>query len=133
MPSFIESLFSLQQRTALVTGGTRGIGAAMAIALAEAGADIVLVQRDRSNTATKEKIEGIGRKATIFTCDLADAEDVGTLTQEILKAGHDISILLTCAGIQSRHPSHEFPNHDWNQVGYYSEIQARKDGAENGS
>lgn len=42
--SYVESLFSLKGRTAAVTGGTRGIGAAMAIALAEAGADVVLIQ-----------------------------------------------------------------------------------------
>ncbi|KAL9116252.1 MAG: hypothetical protein Q9227_000623 [Pyrenula ochraceoflavens] len=116
MSLFLESLFSLHGRTALVTGGTRGIGAAMTLALAEAGANIVLVQRDSSNTTTKDAVEALGRKASIYTCDLADGESVGALTPKVLGDGHDISILLTCAGIQSRHASHEFPKSDWDQV-----------------
>lgn len=110
------SLFSLAGRTALVTGGTRGIGQAMAIALAEAGADIVLVQRDTSNQATKEQIEKRGRKVTIYTADLSSQESVSALVASVVKNGHDIDILLNCAGIQRRHPSHLFPQEDWDEV-----------------
>ncbi|KAJ5935057.1 hypothetical protein N7466_004604 [Penicillium verhagenii] len=109
-------LFSLVGRTALVTGGTRGIGQAMAIALAEAGADIVLVQRDTSNPATKETIEKLGRKATIYTADLASQASVSSLVATVVQDGHDIDILLNCAGIQRRHPSHLFPQEDWDEV-----------------
>ncbi|KAJ5659913.1 hypothetical protein N7507_006364 [Penicillium longicatenatum] len=110
------NLFSLAGRTALVTGGTRGIGQAMAIALAEAGADIVLIQRDTSNPATKEQIEKLGRKATIYTADLASQASVSTLVATVVNNGHDIDILLNCAGIQRRHPSHLFPQEDWDEV-----------------
>ncbi|OOQ90622.1 2-dehydro-3-deoxy-D-gluconate 5-dehydrogenase [Penicillium brasilianum] len=109
-------LFSLQGRTALVTGGTRGIGQAMAIALAEAGADIVLVQRDTSNLSTKEQIEQLGRKASIYTADLALQPSVSKLVSTVIGDGHDIDILLNCAGIQRRHPSHVFPDEDWDEV-----------------
>ena len=109
-------MFSLKGRTALVTGGTRGIGAAMAIALAEAGADIVLIQRDMSNTATKHTVDHLGRKAAVFTADLSSQEAVSGLTKTVLDAGHDISILVTCAGIQRRHPAHQFPMSDWEEV-----------------
>ncbi|OJJ06221.1 hypothetical protein ASPVEDRAFT_199968 [Aspergillus versicolor CBS 583.65] len=112
----LERYFSLEGRTAVVTGGTRGIGADMAIALAEAGADIILIQRDESNTATKQTIEGLGKKAWIYTCDLASDQDVSGLTARILKDSHDPSILVTCAGIQRRHPSHVFPKNDWDEV-----------------
>ncbi|KAJ5108181.1 hypothetical protein N7456_004856 [Penicillium angulare] len=110
------NLFNLSGRTALVTGGTRGIGQAMAIALAEAGADIVLIQRDTSNQATKSEIERLGRKATICVADLSSQSSVSTIVSSVLADGHDIDILLNCAGIQRRHPSHVFPQEDWDEV-----------------
>ncbi|KAH6683590.1 2-deoxy-D-gluconate 3-dehydrogenase [Plectosphaerella plurivora] len=116
MASFLQQLFSLEGRTAVVTGGTRGIGQAMVLALAEAGADIVLIQRDESNQETKQKVEALGRKASIFTADLSNQTDVEGLSKRILGAGHDVSILITCAGIQRRHPAHQFPMSDWNEV-----------------
>ncbi|PVI05862.1 2-deoxy-D-gluconate 3-dehydrogenase [Periconia macrospinosa] len=114
--STVQHLFSLEGQTALVTGGTRGIGQAMALALAEAGADILLVQRDTSNQTTKEAIEKLGRKAQIYTCDLSSNEAVSQLTPTILKDGHRIHILLNCGGIQRRHPAHQFPDEDWQSV-----------------
>ncbi|KAH8802735.1 2-deoxy-d-gluconate 3-dehydrogenase-like protein [Xylogone sp. PMI_703] len=111
-----QALFSLEGQTALVTGGTRGIGQAVAIALAEAGADILLVQRDRSQTETLKAIEALGRKASIYTADLASKEEVAALVPAIVKDGHTIQILVNCAGIQRRHPSEKFPDDDWNEV-----------------
>ncbi|KAH0425137.1 2-deoxy-D-gluconate 3-dehydrogenase [Colletotrichum camelliae] len=116
MANIIEKLFSLQGRTAVITGGTRGIGQAMAVSLAEAGSDIILIQRDESNTETKKQVEALGRKATIYTADLSNQEQVEGLTQRILADGHDVSILVTCAGIQRRHPAHKFPMGDWDEV-----------------
>ncbi|EAU33787.1 2-deoxy-D-gluconate 3-dehydrogenase [Aspergillus terreus NIH2624] len=109
-------LFSLAGRTALVTGGTRGIGKQMAIGLAEAGADVVLVQRDAVNQDTKQKIEALGQKATIYTADLASRPAISALVTSVLNDGHDVSVLLNCAGIQRRHPAHQFPDEDWDEV-----------------
>lgn len=114
--SHVLDLFSLKGRTAAITGATRGIGQSLALALAEAGADIVLVQRDTSNTSTKLAIEAVGRKADIYVADLSSASDIGGLTKRILDDAHDISILINCGGIQRRHPAHEFPDNDWNEV-----------------
>ncbi|KAL1589065.1 hypothetical protein WHR41_02286 [Cladosporium halotolerans] len=116
MSSSIQQLFSLEGKTALVTGGTRGIGQAMAIAMAESGADVMLVQRDESNQSTKQAIEALGRKATIYTADLASQSSVAALVPQILKDGQKIDVLLNCGGIQRRHPSHQFPDNDWNEV-----------------
>lgn len=109
-------MFSLEGQTAVITGGTRGIGQAAALALAECGADIILIQRDRSNLATLKAIEALGRKATIYTADLSSQAEVAALTPAILKDGHEIRILVNCAGIQRRHPSAQFPDNDWNEV-----------------
>ncbi|KAI9804692.1 MAG: hypothetical protein M1833_006767 [Piccolia ochrophora] len=112
----IQHLFSLEDHTALVTGGTRGIGQSMAVALAEAGADILLVQRDESNIKTKELIQSLGRKVTVYTADLASQAAVSDLIPRVLKDGHQIDILLNCAGIQRRNPSHVFPSSEWDEV-----------------
>ncbi|KAH7158258.1 hypothetical protein B0J13DRAFT_468540 [Dactylonectria estremocensis] len=111
-----SSFFSLEGHTAVVTGGTRGIGQAVAIGLAEAGADIILVQRDTTATATKEAIEKLGRKVFVYTADLSSAASVGTLVPKILADGHKLRILVNCAGIQRRHPCEEFPDKDFNDV-----------------
>ena len=75
-------------------------------------------QRDRSNTTTFQAIEAVGRKAVIYTADLASQNDVAALTPAILKDGYKIHILVNCAGIQRRHPSAQFPDDDWNEVRY---------------
>lgn len=112
----MSAFFSLQGQTAMVTGCTRGIGQAVAIGLAEAGADVILVQRDTSVTATREAVEKLGRKAWIYTADMADQESVKALTPRVVADGHQIRILVTCAGIQRRHPCEEFPDSDFNEV-----------------
>ncbi|KAJ9664922.1 hypothetical protein H2201_004974 [Coniosporium apollinis] len=112
----VQQMFSLEGQTALVTGGTRGIGQAMAVALAEAGADVLLVQRSEASQETKSLIESLGRKSAIYVADLADNASISTLVPRITGDGHTISILLNCGGIQRRHPAHQFPDTDWNEV-----------------
>ncbi|KAM0803442.1 2-deoxy-d-gluconate 3-dehydrogenase-like protein [Usnea florida] len=112
----LPSMFSLEGQTALITGGTRGIGRAMALALAEAGADILLVQRNTTFTETKIAIEKLGRKAGIYEANLSSEESVAALVPSILHDGYRIDILLNCAGVQRRYPSHQFPAQEWNEV-----------------
>ncbi|KIP06815.1 hypothetical protein PHLGIDRAFT_106569 [Phlebiopsis gigantea 11061_1 CR5-6] len=110
-------LFSLVGQTALVTGATRGIGQACALALAEAGADICLVQRPGStNTATRDQIAALGRRVEVVECDLADLEGVkGVFPHAVEKMG-DIHVLVNCGGIQRRAPAVEFAEADWDEV-----------------
>lgn len=108
--------FDLHGQTALVTGATRGIGKSMAIALAEAGSDIILVQRDESNTSTRDEIRALGRAATVYTADLAHRDQIKGLVRKVLEDGHDIGILINCGGIQRRHPADQFPDEDWDEV-----------------
>ncbi|KAJ8098096.1 NAD-binding protein [Lipomyces tetrasporus] len=110
-------MFSLEGKTALVTGGTRGIGRAIAIGLAEAGSNIILIQRDTARTETLNAIEAVGSKAIIVKCDLSRAEEVKELINHITQSlGHTIDILVNCGGIQRRHPAELFPDEDWNEV-----------------
>ncbi|KAJ7077303.1 NAD-binding protein [Mycena belliarum] len=119
---YLSALFSLEGRTALVTGGTRGIGQKMALALAQAGADLILVQRSLDNRDTAAQAEALGRRATVVQCDLADKAQVGGLVQRITGSaetgglGLAIDILVNCGGIQRRTPAERFPDEDWNEV-----------------
>ncbi|KAL6696912.1 NAD(P)-binding protein [Trichoderma pleuroticola] len=99
-------LFSLAGKTALVTGGTRGIGQAIAIGLAEAGADIVLVQRNTEESVTKQSIETLGRKCHIIVADLSDRSSVHGLIASVTET-HHIEILINNAGIMRRYPATE--------------------------
>ncbi|KAI1295172.1 hypothetical protein F5Y03DRAFT_309276 [Xylaria venustula] len=112
----MEALFSLKGETALVTGGTRGIGQSVAIGLAEAGADIILIQRNKITTETQKAIEALGRKVHVYTTDLSSQSDVASLVPRILSDGHEIRILINCAGIQIRHACEDFPDADFNAV-----------------
>lgn len=75
-----------------------------------------------SNLETREAIEALGRKAKIYTADLSTPESVASIVPTVLKDGHNIQILVNCAGIQRRHPSHQFPDDDWNEVWAMSTI-----------
>ncbi|KAI8972891.1 hypothetical protein BD414DRAFT_581188 [Trametes punicea] len=115
-------LFSLAGQNVLITGATRGIGAACAIALAEAGANICLVRRpspdgSQSNDATAKAIAALGRTAKTVECDLADLDAVRDLFKRALEAmGGEIHVLVNCAGIQRRFPAVQFPESDWDDV-----------------
>jgi 2-deoxy-D-gluconate 3-dehydrogenase len=115
------ALFDLSGSNVLITGATRGIGAACALALAEAGANICLVHRPPAdgveNKGTYNRITRCGVSATILHCDLADMDQVRGLFPRALDAmGGNIHILVNCAGIQRRHPSVAFPEADWDDA-----------------
>lgn len=99
-----------------------GIGAACAIALAEAGANICLVQRRPEdgappNLETYNAILGLGVKAKVVHCDLSDIPAVRSLFQSALDAMDGrIHILVNCAGIQRRSPCVDFSEKDWDDV-----------------
>lgn len=112
----MSKMFSLEGKVAAITGATRGIGQSMAIALAEAGADVALLQRDVTNEEVKEKIEELGRKCEIIQCDLSDMEQVKNAIPKVLKAFNDLDILVNNGGIQRRSPAVDFSEQDWDDV-----------------
>ncbi|KAK5065297.1 hypothetical protein LTR84_001135 [Exophiala bonariae] len=112
----MSDLFSLKGQTAVVTGGARGIGQAMAIGLAEAGADIILILRNESQQETKRAIEALGRKTTVYTADLSIASQLDGLIGRISSEHPDFSILVNVAGIQRRIAAAEFPDDMYDEV-----------------
>ncbi|KAG0167950.1 hypothetical protein DFQ30_005454 [Apophysomyces sp. BC1015] len=109
-------LFSLEGKFAAISGCTRGIGRSMAIALAEAGADVCLLQRDVNNKEVQNAIKAIGRRCEIVYLDIADQDSVNKAMDGILSVFPTLDILVNNAGVQRRHPSVSFPEEDWDLV-----------------
>ncbi|TVY11072.1 SDR family oxidoreductase [Paenibacillus cremeus] len=110
------SMFDLSGKTAAITGATRGIGRAMAFALAEAGADIALLQRQVNQLEVKEEIERLGRKCEIIPCDLENPDQMKAAVPTVVERFGGLDILVNNAGIQRRSPSVDFSEEDWDDV-----------------
>jgi 2-deoxy-D-gluconate 3-dehydrogenase len=115
MTSWLESQFSLAGKKALVTGSSKGIGAAIAQALAHAGADIVLVGRTKESLeATKSSIANTGRKVEIVLCDVSSPEAIKEVFASVAEL--EVDILINNAGSISRAPAAETDMEDWNRI-----------------
>lgn len=112
----VLDLFKLDGRVALVTGGTRGLGQAMAYGLAQAGADIVTVSRSADAEETRRLVEGCGRRCWSFTADLGEGAQRQGLIARILEQTGRIDILVNNAGNTHRHPPEEYPLSEWSQL-----------------
>ncbi len=112
----ILDLFKLTGKVAVVTGGTRGLGAAMAQALAEAGADVALVARDIGNAETQKAIRVLGRRCESFQADLALPKHRKGLIDRIVAKMGSVDILVNNAGGGTRYPPEEYPEHEWRQL-----------------
>jgi len=102
----MASLFDLSGKTALCSGGAKGIGAAMAIGLAQAGCDIVLLQRDPNAKTTQSEIRGLGRQCDIVECDVSNRSTTTNVVRTVLET-RQVDILLNAAGTQRRFPAEE--------------------------
>lgn len=109
--------FRLDGKTALVTGGARGLGLTMATALAQVGADIVIAGRslDACKESAASITAGTGRKARAFAADVTKSADVERLVEQI-EAESPIDVLLNCAGVNVRGASHELSEENWDVV-----------------
>ena len=112
----MSNLFSLENQVAIVTGGNRGLGGAMSLGLAEAGADIVIVQRSEGESEIAKKIKELGRKCLTISYDLSNIRDLHTIVDRTLAEFGRLDILVNNAGVQRRHPCVEFPEEDWDYV-----------------
>jgi 2-deoxy-D-gluconate 3-dehydrogenase len=114
MPSILDS-FKLHGKTALVTGAARGLGQGMALALAEAGADIVAVDILPADD-TKKQIEALGRRCATVTGNLGDRTQIPVVVAEGKKLSGQLDILVNCAGIIRRENFEAFTEKDWDDV-----------------
>jgi gluconate 5-dehydrogenase len=112
------TLFDLSGNTALVTGGSRGIGFAIAKGLAGHGADVAIAARTQEQLAKACKdIEGrTGRKARSFAIDLGNIEQIEGLFGEVVAKTGGVDILVNCAGTTARGASEDIGLEDWRRV-----------------
>ncbi len=113
----ITSIFDLTGKVALFTGSSRGIGAAMALALARAGADMILVQRSQAKTDTYEKIKALGRKVFIVNAELSNREQVSEIVPKAIELSPtgQIDILVNNAGVARNAELSEYPLKYWDE------------------
>jgi NAD(P)-dependent dehydrogenase (short-subunit alcohol dehydrogenase family) len=107
----------LKGKTAVITGGSRGLGKAMALALAAEGVRIALAARDEEAMAdVARQIEAAGSEAACFKTDVTDEAAVAQLEKEVLARFGGVDILINNAGINIRKPVHEFTLEEWRRV-----------------
>jgi gluconate 5-dehydrogenase len=114
----LNDLFSLKGKTALVTGGGRGIGKFIAVGLAEAGADLILISRKLKNleAAAMEIEKDYGVKVLPIACDLGKEEDIDSMLKAATARFSKIDILVNNAGATWGAPTLEFPLERWDQL-----------------
>ena len=108
--------FRLHGQRALVTGASKGIGAAIAIALAEAGADVACHGNSNAPNDTADKIRALGRQALAVRADLSSREAPAELVTATLAEFERIDILVNNAGTIRRAPAVDFSEADWDHV-----------------
>lgn len=112
-------LFSLEGEVALVTGAGSGIGQAIAIGLAEAGADVGLFDLPRQSSGLEETARGVaahGRKATVIPGDATSEDDVGAAVAQAERELGALSLAVNAAGIANAYPAEQMSLADWERM-----------------
>lgn len=114
----MENLFSLKGKTALVTGCKRGIGKAMAIGLAQAGADIIGVSAtlDSTGSDVEKEVLKTGRQFNAYACNFAEREALYAFIKKVKSEFPKVDILVNNAGTIMRKPAAEHPDEYWDKV-----------------
>jgi len=113
----VAELFDLRGRTALVTGGGRGLGRHLALGLAEAGADVVVASRKLERCReTARAVERLGRRGVALQADLSRPEEVEELAERALAEVGRLHVLVNNAGVIWGAPTLEYPMEGWDRV-----------------
>jgi len=109
--------FSLEGKTAVVTGGTSGIGRAMSLGLADAGADVIAsARRQQQVDDVAKEIEVRGRQTARIASDVGDRESLEKLLAAAVERFGKVDILVNCAGTIKRTPTLDLPESEWNSI-----------------
>jgi len=110
-------LLDLTGKSAVVIGGTSGIGLALSKALAEAGANVVPTgRRTELVQAAVREVEKLGRGSLVCPCDVTDTQQIERVLVESVSKFGAVQILVNCAGQTKRMPTLDFPEEDWNAI-----------------
>lgn len=110
----VTSLFDLTGRQAVITGGSSGIGAAMAYALGKAGASVILVALEKGLSEAAEQMKSVGIKVTrTIVADLGSHEGIQKLAETLKNSPDAIDILVNCAGVNLRQPFMDITPKTW--------------------
>ncbi len=111
------SRFDLEGKCAVVIGGTSGLGKAIALGLAEAGAHVVAAsRREEESQLVAREIEALGRRSLRATVDVRDRSSIELLQRKVLETFAKVDILVNAAGITLKVPTLECSEEDWNRV-----------------
>ena len=113
----MANLFDLTGKVALVVGGAGGIGRALAVGLAESGADVIVADRQLDHLEeVADKIRTLGRQWQAVTVDVTQEQSVADMVKRILEVSPRIDILVNVHGVAIRKPADTFPIDEWQQV-----------------
>ncbi len=113
----MTGIFSLANKTAVVIGGTTGIGQTISLGLARAGADVAASSRRKENVEeTAREVERCGRHTLRVCADVCDRSSLEHLLAQSLRAFKKIDILVNCAGITKRTPTFNMTEEEWSEI-----------------
>ncbi|MFQ5810633.1 MAG: SDR family NAD(P)-dependent oxidoreductase, partial [Armatimonadota bacterium] len=109
--------FRLDGKVAIVTGASRGLGRAMALGLAEAGADVAVVATNEELLeSVAHEIRGLGRQSLVVPTDLTKLDEINAMVQQVKDELGRIDILINNAGTINRAPAVEYTPEMWDEV-----------------
>jgi 2-dehydro-3-deoxy-D-gluconate 5-dehydrogenase len=111
----MNNYFDLTGKTAIVTGASTGLGQGMSLGLAQAGADVVLVDYVASDE-TAEQIHSLGRKTLMIVANLMEMSSISMIIEKTISTFGKVDILINNAGIIRRTPAIDFSEKDWDDV-----------------